>query len=223
MDNNIIEKVSKLLTRAENNPFAAEAQACMLKAQALMVEHKISMDDLADCIGSKGAVEGNLTGYGRQAWWKKYLSVVIAQNFRCKSIKRSNHAAQSQLFILGLKEDVKIAGQVFDFAVESINFNAGQYLKEVRKKGLPTKGVKNTYIFGFINGLQDQFAEQVSQNEWGLILVVDPIVTEAYERLNCKKDRSNKIKAARNEEARENGYLAGKSFNASIGRFEPGI
>lgn len=223
MDNHIIEKVSKLLTRAENNPFAGEAQACMLKAQALMVEYNLSMDDITGCTGSKEVVEGDLTGYGRQAWWKQSLSVIIARNFRCKSLKQANHAAQSKLFLLGLKEDVEIARSVFEFAVEAIHFHSGQYLKEVRKKGIPTRGIKNTYILGFITGLKDQFAEQVNKNEWGLVLVVDPVVTEAYERLNRKKGRRCKIKVAEHEEAREKGYLAGKNFNTPTGRLEPGI
>lgn len=223
MDNQIIDKITKLLARAENNPFAGEAQACMLKAQQLMIEHNLTVADVSENTSQAEVSELDFTEYARTIWWKKDLVNIIAKNFRCKCFLRNDHhTRRSKIVVLGLKEDVEIAMRIFDFAVEAIISCSSQYLKEAKKQGLSTKGLKNTYIFGFLSGLKAQFAEQVNQNDWGLILVEDPLVTQAYNELKLRKGRAGSVQTSKHEEARQRGYQDGKNFNSPAGRLEYG-
>lgn len=222
MDNQIIDKITKLLARAENNPFAGEAQACMLKAQQLMVKHNLTAADISEGTTFQAEVSKlDLTGYARTIWWKKDLAYIITKNFRCKNFLINNHhTRRSKIVVLGLKEDVEIAMRIFHFAVEAINSCSSQYLKEAKKQGLSIKGLKNTYILGFLNGLEAQFAEQVSRNDWGLIIVEDPLVTQAYNELSLRKGRAVSVTTSKNKAALQRGYQDGKNFNALAGRLE---
>jgi hypothetical protein len=167
----IIDKVQKLLSRAEGNPFEAEAQTCILKAQKLMAEHHLSTADVS---------------------------------------------------FIGLKEDVELSQQVFGYAVIAINFNAAEYMKQYKHSGKSTKGVKNTYIDGFLTGLKEQFAEQVACCGWGLVLVKDVAVENALNKLRLQKTSSS-ASLASNEQARSSGYRAGKSFIPASGSLQEGV
>ncbi len=88
----ILEKIRKVLAKANNNPSAEEAETAMLIAQRIMVENNLCMDDVILTEGSeikKEAVEVTMSDKMRLAWCEKDLTNVIAKNFRCKSFSRS--------------------------------------------------------------------------------------------------------------------------------------
>jgi hypothetical protein len=154
-------------------------------------------------------------------WWQKSLALIIANNFRCHTFLRGCNG-KSTIVFLGLKEDVELSQQVFGYAVIAIDFNATEYMKQYKQSGKSTKGVKNTYIDGFLTGLKEQFAEQVACCGWGLVLVKDVAVENALNKLRLQKTSSS-ASLASNEQARSSGYRAGKSFIPASGSLQEGV
>lgn len=214
---NVIEKVQKLLTLSKNNSFEGESKAAMLAVQRLMAQHNLTMADIiVDEISDKEVVKENVASSTRLAWWYKALGTIIADNFRCYVYIQYGRGPSSVVF-LGLKEDVELAKQVYSFAVDTIKYLAGRYVRHIRNQGSPTTGVRNDYIMGFLRGLTAQFKEQVNSNEWGLVLVKDSAVSDAYKNLNCTKGRRSKARSAGSSQAKQAGYSQGYSWQSPSG------
>ena len=189
-DKNIISKIEKLLALAGNNPSEAEAQAAMLKAQKLMAENNLTMKTLNQNKEpqKKEVVQEWFEG-GQSCQWMRNLGKVIAINFRCDMMVGPGYG----LVFIGLKEDARICIQVFNFAAHTLEKNMRKIRRQYRKQGLSTEGVSGDYSMGFIKGLSDKFKEQVDQNNWGLILVKDNMVTEYCESVSKGRAKSGKI------------------------------
>lgn len=82
----LMKKVETLLSLAGNNPSQEEAQAAMAKAQKLIAEHNLNMDELEDekNIVMLPATHSNNEGY------RTHLAMVLAPNFRCRAIMHGN-------------------------------------------------------------------------------------------------------------------------------------
>lgn len=133
-------------------------------------------------------------------WWYKNLASIIAMNFRCYPYISNGQSSSIQF--IGLKEDVEIAKGVYLYAVETICYNCDKYVDE-RKEETTDKPqrIRNAYIFGFLSGLRDKFAEQIKQNqEWGLILVIDPEVNKKVHDMHLVKGRGGRVKVTSNAE-----------------------
>ena len=72
----VLEQIKKLLARSMNNPFVAEAKACILKAQKLMAEHNLSMREVEDV--PKEVIREGVTPYTKTVWWHRNLGHIIA-------------------------------------------------------------------------------------------------------------------------------------------------
>lgn len=214
----IIEKVQKLLALSKDNPSEGETKAAMLAAQRLMAQHNLTMADIeVDPLSPKEVIEGLATEWKRLTWWYKSLSITIAQNFRCHTFIRKSGRGSSAIVFLGLKEDVELAKQVYSFAINSIKYHADKFIRHTRSQGLPIKGVRNDYIIGFLQGLDAQFKEQVENNEWGLVLVKDADVEEAFNKLKLRKSNRSRISTAGNNQAKDAGYRQGRSWQSPSG------
>ena len=209
-DKNIISKIEKLLALAGNNPSEAEAQAAMLKAQKLMAENNLTMETLNSNKEpqKKGVVQEWFKG-GQSCQWMRILGKVIANNFRCDMMVGPGYG----LVFIGLKEDARICIQVFNFAAHTLEKNMRKLRRQYRKQGLSTGGISGDYSMGFIKGLSDKFKEQVDQNNWGLILVKDNMVTEYCESVKTGKAKSGKaLNSSGDMGLYLKGYTDGKSL-----------
>jgi hypothetical protein len=211
----IVDKVRKLLATAKGTTSEEEAQTSMLLAQKLLAKHGISMSDVdIEEQDSKNVVEENVTDpSGRTPWWKKQLAVVIADNFKCKTFIACGYKTTKIMF-LGLEVDVAVAKDVFQYAETVIDKLAKSYVGKIYRQGKPTKGIRNEFIWGFITGLQDKFKEQVEKNNWGLVLVTDALVVQAYEDKGLRRASSGGIRPnfSGDAEARSEGYKHGQNF-----------
>lgn len=79
----VISKIKKVLELSKNNPSQEEAQAAALKAQKLMVEYHISMNEIEAVEDIDSIVEKSVS-VGNGSKWKYVLSQIVAKNFRCK-------------------------------------------------------------------------------------------------------------------------------------------
>ena len=209
-DKNIISKIEKLLALAGNNPSEAEAQAAMLKAQKLMAENNLTMETLnQNKEPQKKEVVREWFKGGQSCQWMRILGKVIANNFRCDMMVGPGYG----LVFIGLKEDARICIQVFNFAAHTLEKNMRKIRRQYRKQGLSTEGVSGDYSMGFIKGLSDKFKEQVDQNNWGLILVKDNMVTEYCESVKKGKAKSGKtLNSSGDMGLYLKGYTDGKSL-----------
>ena len=148
----LMNKVNKLLALAGNNPSQQEANAAYTKAQKLIAEYNLNMDEFEDKkeeIVMMPATHSNNEGY------RTHLSIIIGKNFRCRPMMCGNIVN-----FVGYKTDVEVCIQVFNHAYK-VSHNAGLRLeRQYRKQGLSTKGVANSYWRGFMDGIKEVLDEQ---------------------------------------------------------------
>lgn len=197
----ILKKVEKLLALAGNNPNEHEAVAAALKAQELMARYNI---ELADVQGKSAAQKITPETYKSKngknlGKWKYTLSGIIAKNFCCKTYTVDSDA----VVFYGHENDAKIAKEVFRFLFESGNKFAERYYRKCREEGRNTKGVRNTYLKGFCEGIREVLDKQCT----ALMLLVPKDVEEAYKE-HTKDFRKISVKLAVADD--EKAYEAGK-------------
>jgi hypothetical protein len=225
MEKTIIEKVKKILSLAGNNPSEEEAQSAMLKAQEIMARHGLSMDDLYLQERLEAEVtHDSLTEYGKTSWWLKSLAGIIADNFRCNAyLGHKIGGYNTRIKLIGLREDVELAKEVFAFATKYLSHYSSKYIEKHRKKwwdASHSKKVKNDYVKGFLIGLRDKFKEQVEKNDWGLILAKDNAVTKVFKELNMRSASKTHAQSAGDNNAKSAGYHQGKKFLLTAGELE---
>ena len=185
MNNKIVEKIQKLLALSESSN-EHEAQLSMLKAQELLAKHKLSLKEVKEFTGYNSAIKDKVSAVSfKKATWKALLAEVIADNFGCYSYFKTSYTHTITFF--GREEDVAICNIVLEYAVDSIASKVNRLRSEYYRKGYSTKGLENDYALGFIKGLSDKYEGQKRANhEWGLVLVKDEEVVEAYNRITFK-------------------------------------
>lgn len=213
MNESVLDKVRKLLAIADKSNYPEEAMSAMLKAQEFMAKHGITTADIEIQKQEKVVTDGVIEVNRRNTWWKNELVNIIAQNFRCHPYINRVYGKSTSMCLIGLDADVKLAKEVYLYAVEAIKYHSKKYIHEHKEYGVNTKALKNDYIIGFLNGLKDKFKEQVSKLELSLVLVKDPLVEQVVEDKKLKRGRKPQITSSHNEHARISGYKQGKDFN----------
>lgn len=202
----VISKIRKLLALTKTN-FQSEAEAAMLKAQELLMEHNLSMRDIEDTEEGVVVTEEQLEQKNPQ-WWFFSLAAIIANNFRCNVIRHGfSYSRQKNFRFIGREIDVKIAIEILKFAASLIRYNSKPYQAKSASHA-------NTYIAGFLKGLNDKFDDQVERNQWGLVLVKDKEVIEAAEKYKPKEHKdSGRTSFKKSAAAFNDGYDDGYSFS----------
>ncbi len=216
----VLRKIQKALALAKDNSSVHESQTALLLAQKLMLQHGISAADIeSKHAQSKEISHSNVTKFGRTPWWKRQLGFIIAQNFRCTMyIKREG--TRNRVMFLGLKEDVEIAIQVYQYAEVFLQHHAQEYCRSIKSR-IKTRTVYNRYrnkfMMGYLAGLYSKFQEQVKQNDWGLVLVKDEVVLAEEERLNLVPRKLKTPTLSRSKDAFMKGYIKGRQFECPKG------
>lgn len=171
----ILNKIKNLLDLANNNPNENEAVAAALKAQELMAKYNVELEQLDEKKESREIVKEiyRASGKHEMSKWKIGLASVIAPNFRCKVYFLN----RCDVVFYGYKEDAKIALQVFTFLYETGNKFAVRYYNKCKKEGRETRGVMNTYLVGFRNGV----AEVLEKQCVALMIVTPEEVNKKFE------------------------------------------
>lgn len=173
----ILNKIKNLLDLANNNPNENEAIAAALKAQELMAKYNIELDQLDDKKETREIVKEvyHQSDKHEMKKWKIGLAGIIAQNFRCEVY----FLGVKGVVFYGYKEDAKIALQVFSYLYEIGNKFAVRYYNKCKKEGKETRGVMNTYLVGFRDGVAEVLEKQCT----ALMIVTPKEVTESYEEM----------------------------------------
>lgn len=201
----ILNKIKNLLDLANNNPNENEAIAAALKAQELMAKYNIELEQLDHKEETREIVKEVYYQSGRHEMkkWKINLSGIIAKNFRCKVYYIGNKSADDVVFY-GYKEDAKIALQVFTYLYEVGNKFAVRYYNKCKKEGRQTRGVMNTYLVGFKDGVAEVLQKQCT----ALMIVTPKEVTESYEEMS---KGWKKVKSTLRLSGDTSAYSSGKS------------
>lgn len=171
----IVERIKNLLDLARNNPNENEAMAAALKAQELMAKYHVDAHEVEGEELSEEIVESELfVGNGDK--WKFNLAIIIAKNFCCKVFFKG----RQNLVFYGYKKDADIATQVFKFLFEAGNKLADRCYYEYYKQGKSTKGIKNTYLVGFCDGIKTVLDRQCT----ALMIVTPKEVVESFEEFS---------------------------------------
>lgn len=213
----VADKIRKLLALAES-PNENEATAAMMKAQELMVKHKLTQREVEDITPEKkqSVVVGRTDIRFRQAKWKAVIAKIIAENFLCNVVASTGAVSHSSTIVfIGLEDDVDTCAAVYEYAIKFIGKNASRIKKSYYDAGRSAKGVESCYAFGFAKGLQENYARQVANNsEFGLVLVKDERVDEAMHDMGTVS-RSLKISEPRAGYESYIGYKDGLSFSTA--------
>ncbi len=185
----IVEKIQKLLALSES-PNENEAKSAMLKAQELMVKHKITMKDVQEDVKQDVIITTTSQRF-KNTKWKAILAKVISDNFLCESVTSqngSNHVCR--ISFVGHVEDVDICIAVYNYAIKFVDKNVAKLRRARYDAGHSAKGLEEAYAVGFCHGLRENYMAQIRNNtEFGLVLVKDAEVKTALEKLNpIKRD-----------------------------------
>lgn len=168
-----IEIVKKLLTTANDKGATEhEAMTAALKAQEIMAKYNINIADIEDESGSEEIVD-YAVDVGKGNKWKYSLAAVIANNFCCKTYV----SGSQMIFFYGYKKHAEVAKEVFTFLYNTGNQLANRFYAELYNRGESTKGVKNTFLLGYLTGIKSVLEKQCV----ALALVVPQEVNKAFD------------------------------------------
>lgn len=175
--------VKDLLALAEDDEkHVEESHNAFLKAQRLMVKYGIDPSEVTDQEATREILEQSGTDYKRLFWWERQLARIVARNFRCKNYLQwkkieGKKQKQRRVMFMGQEGDVELASEMYKLVVDAALFYTKRYMNQFDLKGT---AIKNDYLQGFVDGLEQKFAEQIEQQEWGLVLVIPKEVEEKY-------------------------------------------
>ena len=214
MNINLIEKIKKLLALSESSK-ENEAQIAMLKAQELLAKHKLSMQEVKNFKTNNSKIKDDVSKITfTKAKWKGKLAFIIAENFGCYNYYKTRRINTITFF--GREEDVTVCNIVLEYAVNCINNTVKRLKYQYSKNGYSTRGLENDYAVGFVNGLNEKFQEQKKANQkWGLVLIKDKEVIEAYNKKKFKKSININSKFQGNADVYYQGIKDGKKFSIS--------
>jgi len=215
----IVSKIEKLLGLAGNNPNAHEAESALLKAQELMLVHKIEEAELKQNDPSAIDIGEAICRESSNTAWARSLVHLFAENFGCVVYMKRTSKKQRFSVFFGNREDAEIARNLYDYTIVWLNKAACKYATNKRNNEGIVKGVKQDYIIGFLKGLEDKYKEQIASNEqYALLVVVPEKVQTEYDIMTANMKKANYSRTIRvhgSLEAQADGYDAGKSFQTN--------
>lgn len=213
----IIRRVKGLLKLAEDNSNHEESQAAFMQAQQMMVKYGVDPNELHIDDKMKSILTKNATSYKRLWWWERRLASIIAGNFRCTWFYRGKRFTgdvqmKRKIVFVGFEADVTLATDMYELAKSALQFYTKQFLQteqQSENRSVRSKA-KNDYMRGFIDGLENKFAEQIATENWGLVVVVPEAVKEKTKAITKgSKAISYYVPALKKHAHYEKGFTAG--------------
>lgn len=212
MQNNIVEKIRKLLNLASENSNENESRSALLKAQRLMAENSLTEKEIVG--GNKQEIEvltvSSSVKVGKSTW-RSHLGGVFADNHRCYCFLRGSG---NEFFVtfMGEKTDVEICLMSYEYAVDVVERELNNLRNTYRREGRSFRMVGNSYGINFSLGLDTAFKEQREEHqEWGLILSVPQEVVNEFNNLNTKASKS-KAYVNGDDTLKEKAFNDGREF-----------
>lgn len=215
---NIKDKIAKLLALAES-PNENEAKLALLKARELMVEYKLSPDEIAREKSEKvkrDVLDLKCTKMTND--WIPTLASVIAAHYCCKAyLYREQYSKTSQIGLIGLEDDFDICKKIVMYAVDCVMSGTRRIKKDPYAPAGRHRKNCNAYGWGFVSGLRKAYEEQEEQHqEWGLVMVVPKAVDDEVHSI-CGGSKPKPYGNGRvdydGRDFARSGFEAGKAFD----------
>jgi len=196
INESILKKIKGLLAIANDHKDDEESQSAFLLAQKLMIKHNISLSTVEENNEKVSIEEGQVTVFKKLFWWERKLAIIISENFRVKNFinwkkLKNEKQRKSALIFFGFEKDVELAKEMYILAYEALNLYSNRFVEayyqhEYERSHKTTKRVKDSYMRGFLEGLDEKFDEQVAQmqQEYGLMLLIPKEVEESFTELS---------------------------------------
>lgn len=192
----IIKKIKGLLAIADDSKNDEESQSAFLLAQKLMIKHDIQQSEIKNSTEKQEIIEGQAIAYKKLFWWERQLARIIAKNFRVKfyyhnRILNGEKRRKTSIIFFGFENDVNLAKEMYVLAYDAISKYSARYVKNYYQNAFVirtkerTKELKNSYMLGFLTGLNEKFELQVKEmeQEFGLMIITPKEVSRAYNDL----------------------------------------
>lgn len=177
MDNEkIIEKIKGLLALGDKsrNCEETEAEAALLKAHELMAKYNVSVEITEE---EKISYVHEVCESKWNMGFRKPLARIIADNFRCECYLKGSGGS---VVFFGHSTDARIAREVFEFAYSFAMKEGNRCYNKNYQMGRNTRGVFNSYVKGFLKGIEQKLGEQ----SVALMVVTPPDVKDKYDELS---------------------------------------
>lgn len=216
MENKVMDKIKKLLAKAEGTNNEAEAQAFLFKAQELMAKNNLDMEDLKVDSDSKEIIEDVvLSGKKTTAARNLTLALIIAKNFKVEVMLSRRPGIEGKVIVfLGFKEDIKIANMTFTSISKFMEKRRRQIYKQAQKEGRETKGIREAYTQGFLKGLEEGFWKNVTEK--GLVVVTPEEVRNRAQEICGNNKTTFTQKDKRGTKEYSEGYKDGKGYGTQL-------
>lgn len=202
--NKIADKIQKLLALAGNNPSEQEAKEALLKAQELMAQYNVDMENLPN---GKAIRYELITTKVKAHKWNNTLGSILGDAFACKVI-----ISMGKISFFGRSDNAQAVASAMEFAYK-VMVKGGN--RATRNAGLEpghtgAAHYYNAYVLGFLHGLKQAMDAQTV----ALAVVVPKDVEDAFHHKypDIRYTRKSHTKAAYGEEA----YAAGMQDGSSV-------
>ena len=215
---NIRDKIAKLLALAGNNPNESEAKAAILKARALMAEHKLRPEE---CVAEREEKvvqsEVGISCTARKYSWGAELAAILAAHYCCISFRNHRRGTQTQnIGFAGLESDFEICSRIYRYAFDCVKQASDEIFKEEADwlEGSTRRKQAEAYGWGFCAGLKKALnAQKEEHQEWGLVMVVPPQVQDVFAGKKATSYGKANFGAAGARSAGARGYQDGLKFD----------
>ena len=178
---NVVSLVKKLLSLAESKVNEHEAKVAAMKAQELIAKYNIVISDEDEEANEIETVDVEVVP-GKK--WKINLSVLVANNFRCKCF----WVGRKRCCFYGYKNDAEVAKEVFSFLFKQGNKCANNLVYKYKVTKGYTEGVYKSFIYGYLVGLEQSLGE----NSKALMLTVSDVVAKGYDEMMKESNPDSK-------------------------------
>jgi len=150
MDNQIVDKITKLLAKANGNISEAEAQLFMAKAQELALRNDIEISSLKNLNSNENEIIKETLQFGKRLpTVSVYVTSILQNFFNVRVLTYGRRETNRTLYFIGNCADIETAKYVYTWLSET--------MVRCWKKYYETPGTqlsqKQSYLIGFYEGL----------------------------------------------------------------------
>lgn len=213
----ILDRIKKLLALAGNNNSPEEAALAAARAQALMLEHKVSEAQLSSVDDDESAsiCEIDVQPDGRKtvSRWTVRLASAVARSLGCQVLfTAASRGRRGKINVIGPQDDVNAVRYLFDYLCGEIN-------RMVRTYSGRGRGWANSYRHGAVTTIDNRLGEQrvrwqaeTDSRTTALVRRTDTAIA-AYTAQQYPRVCKETIRCGRDV----SGYVAGKRDGHTVG------
>ena len=229
MNEQLIERLKKLLALSGNNSSQAEAEAAMQKAQALAIENGIDLALIGDSqVENETEIIREEMEFGKRLpTVSNFVSTILISFFNVRIILSGGRNNGRRLIFIGKREDVQTAKYVYTWLSETMVRCWHNYYE--RTVGA-TLDHKQSYLLGFYTGLEvklemnrqaveaNKLTNDADKNKYALACVnlsekIQNFIDNEFDSLRTLPNKRVSVEAS----SYASGHIAGSNCNIAKG------